>query len=294
MSFVSKLYRCGRAVWLKGAVAGAVVSLNAGGSSLGSGRSDAAGNARFGIEPFLPGPNATVTATQSAPPAFPPLTGIAQVTSQNTLPSPIGKLPAPTVGQPLPRGCESSIRINGIVDGAEVTIERASDGTRDVARFDLDGLWFNLSKPFPPGGDRIVISQSLASHCHDFPSDPREERIMPARTPDPLDVAEPCAGSTLMHVQNVLPGARLRIEVPESRSLDYIVPPCTTTWDVPVEPLPSDKTVLVTMEICSFSTSTTVAIKGPVAAPEPTMVPKLYRCARAVAVKTTPGTYIEV
>lgn len=185
MAFVSKLYRCGRAVWLKGAAAGAVVSLNAGGSSLGSGRSDATGNARFGIEPFLPGPNATVTATQSAPPAFPPLTGIAQVTTQNTLPSPIGKLPAPTVGQPLPRGCESSIRINGVVDGAEVTVERASDGTRDVTRFDLDGLWFNLSKPFPPGGDRIVISQSLASHCHDFPADPREERIMPARTPDP-------------------------------------------------------------------------------------------------------------
>ena len=118
LAFVSKLCKCGRAVWLKGAASGAVVSLTSGGQPLGSGRADQAGNARFGITPFLPGPNVAVTAMQAAPPAFPPLTGPPQTITQNTLPSPIGKLLPPTVGQPTPMGCDSSIRINGVIDGA--------------------------------------------------------------------------------------------------------------------------------------------------------------------------------
>jgi len=294
LAFVSKLYRCGRAVWLKGAASGAAVSLTSGGSLLGSGRADQIGNARFGVTTFLPGPNVAVTAMQAAPPAFPALTDPAQTITQNTLPSPIGKLPLPNVGQPVPMGCESSIRINGVIDGAEVTVERASDGTRDVAVFDLDGLWFNLSKPFRAAGDRVSIRQALSQRCHEFPSDPREEKIAPARAPDPLNVAEPCVGAALVHVQNLRPGAKLRVEVPGSRPLDYVVPPGTTVWDVPVQPLPADKTVQVTMEICSFSTSTTVAIKGDAPVPEPEMIPELYRCARAVSVKTTADTWLEV
>ena len=294
LAFVTKLYSCGRAVWLKGAASGAVVSLTSGGSPLGSGRADQAGNARFGITPFLPGPNVAVTAIQAAPATFPALTGAPQAITRNTLPSPIGKLPPPKVGQPAPMGCESSIRINGVIDGAEITVERASDGTRDVAVFDLDGLWFDLSKPFPATGDRVSIRQALSPRCHEFPSDPQEEKIGPARAPDPLDVAEPCTGSALVHVQNLRPGAKLRVAVPGSRPLDYIVPPGTTIWDVPVEPLPPDKTITVTMEICSFSTSTTVAIQGDAPIPDPTMVPDLYRCARAVSVKTTAGTWLEL
>ncbi len=294
LAFVSKLYKCGRAVWLKGAASGAAVSLTSSGSPLGSGRADQAGNARFSITPFLPGPNSVVTAIQAAPPAFPPLTGAPQTISQNTLPSPVGKLPPPTVGQPAPMGCDSSIRINGVIDGAEVTIERASDGTRDIAIFDLDGLWFNLSKPFAAAGDRVLIRQALSSQCHEFPSDLREEKIGPARAPEPLDVDEPCAGSVLVHVRNLRPGAKLRVEVPGSRVLDYVVPPGTTIWDVPVEPLPTDKTIQITMEMCTFSTATTVAIKDHAPIPDPTMVPELYRCARAVSVKTTAGAWLEI
>lgn len=255
LSFISKLYKCGRAVWLKGAAPGAVVSVASAGTPLGSGRADQDGNARFGVAPFLPGPNVAVTGSQAAPPSFPPLAGTPQKITRNTLPAPFGKLPSPNVNQPLPMGCESSIRISGVIDGAEVTVERASDGTLDIAVFDLDGLWFNLSKPFPPTGDRILIRQSLAPRCHEYPSDPREEKIGPAKPPDALMVDEPCAGSVLVHVEKVRPGAKLRVEVPGTTPLDYIVPPGTTVWDVPVQPLPANQTVQITMEICGFSTS---------------------------------------
>jgi hypothetical protein len=135
-------------------------------------------------------------------------------------------------------GCESSVRIGEIIDGAEVTIERASDGLRETATFDLPSLWFQLSKAFPSTGDKIVVSQAMP-RCHDHPSDLREERVGTARTPDPLDVDKPCAGSPLIHVKNLHPGAKLTVTVPGRSSYDYIVPPGTTAWDVPVQPLPA-------------------------------------------------------
>jgi hypothetical protein len=271
-----------------------VVSLASAGTPLGNGRADKDGNARFGVAPYLPGPNVAVTASQAAPPSFPPLAGAAKTITQNTLPAPFGKLPSPIVDQPLPIGCETSIRISGVIDGAEVTVERASDGTLDVAVFDVDGLWFNLSKPFPATGDRVLVRQSLASRCHEFPSDPTQERIGPAKAPDPLIVDEPCAGSVWIHVENLRPGASLRVEVPGTAALDYIVPPGTTVWDVPVQSLPADKTVKLTMQICGFSTATTVAIKGHDPIPAAEMVPELYSCARRVSVKSKAGARLEI
>jgi hypothetical protein len=49
MAFVSKLYRCGGALWLKGAAPGADVSILAGGTPVGNGRADQVGNARLGL-----------------------------------------------------------------------------------------------------------------------------------------------------------------------------------------------------------------------------------------------------
>jgi len=293
MAFVSKLYHCGGALWLKGAAIGADVSVQAAGTLVGNGRADQAGNARLGLTSKLPGAGAAVVGSQSAPPGFPPLTGAPQLVTNTTLPAPIGKLPTPVVGPPPPIGCESSVRIGGIVDGAEVTIERASDGLRETATFDLDALWFQLSSAFPSAGDKIAVSQAMP-RCYEHPSDLDEETVGPARTPDPLDVDKPCAGSALIHVANLHPGAKLTVAVPGRPSYDYVVPPGTTTWDVPVQPLPAHQTVTLTMEICTFTTSTTVDIQDEAPVPAPTMIPELYKCARAVSVNTSPGARLEV
>ena len=108
-----------------------------------------------------------------------------------------------------------------------MTIERASDGLRETATFDLDALWFQLSSAFPSAGDKIAVSQAMP-RCHEHPSDLREETVGPAHTPDPLDVDKPCAGSALIH-------GRICTRAPNSPSL-YQAARRTTTSFLPVRP----------------------------------------------------------
>ncbi|WP_175946405.1 hypothetical protein [Caballeronia sp. BCC1704] len=293
MSFRSKLYRCGGALWLQGAAPGAVVSVAADGNPIGQGRADQNGDARLALNAKLPGPEASITAIQSAPPPFPPLGGIPLVASGTTSPSPFGKLPTPKVGAPMPRGCEWSVPVSEIIDGAEVTIERKSDGLKETATFDLDELDFQLSAPFPATGDKIIVSQAMP-RCHEHPSDLFEGDILPATTPGPLEIEPPCAGSPSLIVSNLVGGASLTITVQDKQPLLYMVPPMVTKWDVPIEPLPENKSVTVTLELCKFSTSATVNIVGASPVPDPTLAPHLYRCARAVSVNTSPRTHLEI
>ncbi len=291
MAFASKLYSCGEAVWIYGAAPGAVVNLLNTSTMLGTGRADSSGNARFGVTPRLP--NSPVSASQEAPPGFPSLAGVPQVLVGTPLPVPPGHLPAPKVLDPIPMGCESSVRVGGVVDGAEVTLERESDGLKETAAFDRDSLWFQLSKPFPKSGDRIYVTQAMP-RCEKQASDPDIKNITPAKVPDPLDVDKPCAGSILVHVRNLRPGANLTVEVLGSSPLVYIVPPGTTTWDVPVKALPARTTITFTMEICTFTTSTTVDVVDDLPGAAPFILPELFKCGRAVSVQTTPGAYLEV
>ncbi|SDD30530.1 hypothetical protein SAMN05216345_107363 [Cupriavidus sp. YR651] len=293
MAFVTTLYRCGRAIWLKGASPGAEVAVVVGGNPAQKVRAGSDGNARMRLNSPLTGPGTAVEATQAAPVGHPPLTGAPIAVSKSTLGSPLGKLPTPIVGNPSPLGCDSAVHVSGIVDGAEVTIERSSDGLRETATFDRDALWFNLSKPFPASGDKIVVSQAMP-RCHEHPSDLLETIVAPAETPKSLAVTEPCAGSPFVHVENLRPGARISIAVPGRPVYENMVPPDKTVWDVPVDPLPENQTVTVTLALCTFTTSTTAAIKGKADPVEPTLIPDLYRCARAVSVNTTPGAQLEV
>ena len=99
--------------------------------------------------------NNTITAHQGAAPASPPLPGTPKKTSAKVeqLPVPPGqKLPTPSLAGPPPKGCDPSIMIAGVYDGAEVTILRRSDGSTETSTFDLDRLYFVLGTPFSNQG----------------------------------------------------------------------------------------------------------------------------------------------
>jgi hypothetical protein len=292
MAFATHLHECGKAIWLKGAAPGAQVTLANGPTLLGSGRADREGNARFVTVP-LPHQGTLVRATQAAPPGFPGLAGAPQVADANTQGVVPGRLPVPTVQAPFPTGCDSALRVSGIVDGAEVTIERASDGQRETAIFDLDTLWFNLSRPFLAAGDRIYVTQGM-TWCEHPTSDPLAVDISAATQPSPIVIDPPCVGSSLVRVRHLRAGATLTIDVPGRSSLTYQIPPGATTWDAPVESLPGQTTVRATMIWCTFSTSTTVAAQGASPPPAPSIDPPLFGCARAISVSTATGCRVEV
>jgi len=297
MAFRSRLFQCGAAVWLVGGAPGAAVTVSVGAAVLGSGRVGATGDARIGLPSHLPHGSATVDASQTAPPGFPALTGSPQIAVGQTIPLPLGPLPAPLVVAPLPMGCESFVQIGGVIDGAEVTVTRESDGSSDTATFDLSQLQFNLSRPFPAEGDRIEVTQSLPG-CEVHPSKGTIPDIRPADTPPPIDVTPPCAGSCYVHVASLRGGASLTLTVTNpSISIDalaYVVPPDRTTWDVPVTPLPAGGMVQVTLAVCGFTTSATVSIVDDAPPPPPDVEDPLYACGRAVSVKTRTGAQLEL
>ena len=291
--FRSKLYECGAAVWLAGAAPGAAVTVSVGGGVVGTGRADAAGDARLLLGGHLPAAGTTVTAVQSAPPGRIALTGLPQPLTGQTIHVPHGPLPPPVAKEPLPMGCESFVRIGAVIDGAAVTVVRTSDGMSETATFDLGDLWFRLSKPFPPEGDQIEVSQALP-RCEIEPSRATNVDIRPAKTPDPLDVASPCAGSNYVHVAHLRPGATLTIAADGLDPLRYIVPAERIVWDVPVDALPAGKNVTVTLTVCGFSISSTVPIVDDEPPPRPEVVERLYRCGRAVSIRSRAGAYLEL
>ena len=294
LSFRSRLYACGTALWLRGAAPGAQVTVSFGAVVLGTGRAGASGDARLLLSTHLPSAGNTVSAIQGAPPAFPALAGTPQVAEGRTIAPPLGRLPRPDVEAPKPMGCDSSVRIDSVIDGATVTVTRASDGSKDTAAFDLDRLWFRLSAPFPAGGDQIAVTQALAPACEIQPSDPVIADVRPAEAPDSIEVVPPCAGSNYVRVGKLRPGATLVMAVGGQEPLRYIVPDGRTTWDVPVEALPAGKSVTMTLSVCGFSVSSTVPIVDDLPPPRPEVIKPLYACGRAVSVQTRASSYVEL
>jgi hypothetical protein len=292
-AFRSRLFSCGKAVWLNGAAPGAEVTVSVGGAVLAAGRADSKGNARLGLLAPLPPAGSTVNVQQAAPPGFLPLSGGPQIASAQTLPLPLGRLPKPAVIEPVPMGCESAVRIGSIVDGAEVTVTRKSDAWSQAATFDLSELWFVLAKAFPRSGDQISVSQAMP-HCEVQPSAQAFADIKLAHAPDTPDIAVPCAGSNYLHIAKLRPGATLTVSVDGAEPLQYMVPLERTVWDVPVPRLPPGVKVKVRLNVCGFETDATVKVVDETLPPPPTLVEPLYGCGRAVSVETRVGTYLEL
>lgn len=293
LSFASRLFACGRAVWLSGAAPGSAVTVSGGGTVLAAGRADANGDARLAVAPRMPGAGTDVTAVQDAPPGFPPLTGTATYVAVPTLPVPSDPLPSPTLPDPSAMGCESAVLVGGVIDGADVRLERASDQLAATAVFDRSELWFQLSSAFPSQGDRITVTQALPG-CEGRPSQPAHADIPAAHQPDPVTFVPPCAGSSSIHLGGLRPGADLTVAVEGFEPLEYRVPPERTSWDVPTDPLPAGTTVTVTIEVCTFQAQTPITVVGATPIPAPVFADDLFACARVVSVTTKAGAALEI
>lgn len=294
LAFESILYHCGTALWLSGTAPGAHVKVSEGSTGLGTSLAGNSGSAVVGVAPFTPSAGTKIRAAQSAPAAFPPLTGTPIGASASTVAIPLGPLRPPSVKPAFAMGCESTVVIGDVLDGAKVAVERQSDNQTWTATFHVSELPFRLPKPFPAVGDTIAVTQAL--QCGRHASDPAFADIEAAREPDPLVVVPPCAGATSVRVSvsNLRPGATLTIGVEGQGELKYLVPPERTTWDVPVRALPAKMQVTATLTVCGFSTSTSVGIVDEAPAPRPQVLGDLFHCGRAAAVATRMGAFLEL
>jgi hypothetical protein len=198
---LTHLYRCGSAVWLTGAYPGATVNVSWNGVTHGTAVAGPDG-ARVGLDTGLPaGP---VYLSQSTPAGSGPDTVLRtdEVPVDTTRP-----LLPPTLHQPM-IGCQTSILVTDVVEGANVTLTHATGGV-ETATFDRPGLWFGVQALREQ--DRITVRQDFG-HCELHGAESAPEKVGPPDAirvpfvPDPL-----CVGAVSILVGNLVPGALVHI-----------------------------------------------------------------------------------
>ncbi|MBO3095469.1 hypothetical protein [Cellulomonas dongxiuzhuiae] len=294
--FRSQVFACGRAVWVEGCVPGAQVSISVGALPLGQAVADE-GRARARLGTGFPA-GLVARATLSAPPGAPGIVGapVSTTTPVRALPVPSGaELPAVVVGPPRPEGCDTSIVVAGVVDGAEVTVDRADEGIVEVALFDLDSLSLRLGTPLDPRGGRLTVAQAVSARCEVRPSPPVTVEWGPATQPPTPTPRPPCGGSPFLYVENLKGGAALTIDV-GGTVFRTVVPPATTATVFEVAPMAEGVTVSVTQQACGLASQPGVTTVGPgMVSQPPTVAGPLLRCARVVRVTgVTPGALVRV
>ncbi|MCC6175963.1 MAG: hypothetical protein IT305_11710 [Chloroflexi bacterium] len=299
LAFRSRVWQCGERIWVQGAVPGAQVTVSGSSGILATGRATESGDARLALTASLPGPGQTVTARQDAPPGFAALAGAPVTTSATVEAIPVPfqeKLPTPAlIGDP-PKGCDPSMGIGSVFDGATVTIARASDGTSESSVFDLDRLNYIFLKPLGPSSDTLEIVQSLP-RCRQWPpSDPLRVPVAAAAKPGVPMIRPPCADSVDVYVENLEPGALVTLTY-QGQEYRGMAPPTGTTFVFRLTPLVAQETIAVRQERCglvSDTASTTVPGISSSATVPPDVVEPLYACAGAVRVTTIPGAWLQV
>ncbi|MEO5992464.1 MAG: PLAT/LH2 domain-containing protein [Arthrobacter sp.] len=248
----TQLFACGQYVWIDGAVSGADVTLLANGSILGTGQAHE-GTARFALTSAIP-PNGWITAHQSGPGLAP---GPDVGRTSDPLPGGLGQpLPAPVIQSPV-RGCDPSVMVSGVFDGATVTIERRS-GIVDSAGFDRSSLRFLLSKPLAED-DEITIRQEVAKRCERPPKNSDPVLVGKLEPVDPPVVVSPlCAGATTVRVTGLRPGATVHLAA-NQLVFDGAAPAEQTWLDCRVPPLTTDP-VSATQECCGILSTPAVPV----------------------------------
>jgi PLAT/LH2 domain len=286
---VTHPYECGQYVWVDGAIPGATVELLVDSTPIGIGTADE-GVARFETIGIYPG--GWVTLFQSAP-GLAPGPDVGQ--RADDIPVRSGEpLPPPVLVPPI-RGCDASIQVNGVIDGALVTIERSS-GTVDTAGFDRDSLRFILSKPLDED-DQLIVRQEVGRICERAHTDSDPYTVGKAAPVDAPQIVTPlCAGATIVRVTGLRPGAIVHLAA-NKQTYDGAVPPDQTWLDCRVPGLTTDP-VSATQELCDV----TSAPAKPVAVdPHQDNVPAaqvygpLYSCTASVCVTAAhPGALLQV
>jgi glycerophosphoryl diester phosphodiesterase len=289
VGFRTHPFECGRYMWVAGGIPGAEVQVSSGAQLLGSGPS-LEGDARFDLTHSVPH-TGSVTANQNIPglAAGPPV-------SQNIDPLPqfpFRHLPAPVIQEPV-RGCDSSIFVSNVFDGALVTMKRSS-GSTDQAGFDLGAL--TLDVPPLKEADKLIIEQEVAINCERVGTFSQPVIVGPLQPVDPPKVDKPlCAGSTVVTVEKLRSAALVHISN-NGKVTTGQAPPGAAKFDFHVPPLEAG-TVTATQELCGIVSAASEAVKVD---PHPdhidpvTVVRPLLDCARNVSViNVHPGATLQV
>jgi hypothetical protein len=280
-------YGCGTQVWLTGAYPGATAQVEFGGMVQGSAAAEPDG-ARMSLNSGLPA-NGPVTLRQVIPAGA----GPAATVITDVLPVPGGQhLPPPTVNLPL-LGCQTSVLVTGVYDGATVTLTR-SGAAAETAGFDLAGLWFRLAKPLGKG--EKVHAQQDFRHCERL-GDPGPDGVVAdaAGLPAPVVVEPLCVGAASVRVLNLSPGALVHLTV-AGQAYTGLAAQGANFADLFVGSLPAGK-VSATQEACGVTSPSsnvaTVTNEPPVA---PVKLPdELIACGRAVHITNAhPGAVLQV
>jgi len=299
LTFRTHVYSCGRALWVAGAVPGAQVDVTIAAHVIATGRASESGDARMTlVAGAMIGLGTSLTAAQAAPPGFPPLSGTPKqaMVGADKPPVPFGaKLATPILTAAPPNGCDSSVHIGGIVDGADVTIVRASDGSSEVAIFDLDRLRFDLTKPLAATGDKLEVTQALMGCAEWQPSDPLVIEVGPARKPGMPAILPPCQDSTDVYASNLEPGAVVTVSF-MSEAFRAMVPHDKTSFVFRISRLAAGGTVTIVQEKCGLTSDPASIQAIPTSGPyvPPDVEEPLFACARAVRVRARPGTWLQV
>jgi hypothetical protein len=293
---VSKLHSCGRAVWVGGGLPGAIISITSGGQMLGSGPVQE-GNARVRLTQPLPLGGPTIKAIQTAPPGAPPPSGPASAITSQTHPLPVApgnRLPQVAVGPPVPAGCDASIVVGGVVDGAEVTAVHG-DGRTESAVFDLDRLTYVLGQRLDSGGGKVTLTQSVGDRCEVLPSEEVTAEYGPTPIPSTPVPLPPCAGAPYLIVEELSGGADVMITTGAATYRGQVAPGGhAQRFDV--SGAAAGETVSVTQSMCGVrSAAGTTTVGAPTPDRSPRVVGPLFHCARVVrVVDVTPGALVRI
>ena len=290
VNIATHLYACGRYIWVDGATPGADVTVSANGGVIGSGKADE-GVARLALTNAIPA-SAAVTAHQSGG-GLPPGPDVSR--TPDLIPGGRGQLlPAPTITLPI-RGCDPSVGVTGVFDGAVVTIDRASGG-HDQAGFDRGAATFVLSSPLKEG-DELTIKQEVDRTCERPPETSDPVTVGKTEPVDAPTVLGPlCADATTVRVIGLRPGATLHLDANRT-TYDGQVPPEQTWMDCRIPSLTQDP-VTATQECCGVLSppATPVGVDPrDKNIPAAELVRPIFGCTGAVCVtRAHPGSLVQI
>ncbi|MCJ8157956.1 hypothetical protein [Sphingomonas sp. LaA6.9] len=293
----SRIFTCGRALWIQGAVPGAEVTVFDAGGPYGTGRAHE-GVARLQFTQPLPASEVDISIRQQAPAGAPVPAGSPPVIIVPVKPLPVsgkGQLPSPIIGEPMPMGCDANVVIRNIVDGAEVTVVQVEDGIVEKSLFDLEALSFILQSRLNPDGGRLTVLQAVGDRCGVAESDATTVGFGPVQVPPVPIPHPPCGGSSFLHIDDLKPGADLSIDV-GGTIYRAKAPTIGSSHSFELAPMAEDTPISVTQGTCGkVSGAGTTTVEGPTFVEPPRVADPLFKCARVVRLYSmTPGSLVRV
>jgi PKD repeat protein len=283
--FNGPVYRCGRCLQVEGAAPGALVQVSVLGNLRGQAQAPT-GTARLHLSQAT---NAAeileaVQGVCGGPPG-------AKASAGTPLePTPSKSLPTPVLKTPM--ACEETIRVSGVLVGAQVTIEREA-GPSQVVCFDKPALYVIMNSPLKDG-ETITAWQELPA-C-ELTSKKAQAKVGPLVLPRPMIWGHLCVGSDSVWISNLVPGAQLLITL-DSQELGWAQVPDTTQFAFPLPPMPQPSPNHVwelnaKQRLCGkdseWAPNSATVFPASAAVPSAFSSPPLFACAGAVGVLADP------